>query len=268
MAAAFLMAAVPTATVGPAGRADAVVDPAGVIQRQLVPGQGVKIVERWGSRSPDGSWSFTDPVRGVVGFGKGTIVATDLKDPNVAVAGTRKICIGKREYESYVKPDPDEPLPPGKTWVTFEWPCQLFLKAGPHLSLTEAANLRAVLATTNRKRPAGIYDGVRTTLYEGTITFAQLHKANPDMRIGYHRRPPTGKYAGWKVSWRLWIGGDQLVRRAWSSWRELNDGPGRSAGDAPYEVHSKELRLSDWGMKVHIKPPPAEQTVESEEWHR
>ncbi|MFD1940040.1 hypothetical protein ACFSKW_52145 [Nonomuraea mangrovi] len=217
----------------------------------------------------DDDWTAVKPVRGVVEFGKGTIVATDMRNPNLARYGTRNICIGKRGYESYVKPDPDDPMPPGKTWVTYEWPCQLVLKSGFYLSLSDPVTLRAVLATTTRRRPAGIYDGVRTTLHEGVITFAQLYKANPDMRIGYHRRRPIGnEYAGWKVSWRLWIGGDQLVRRAWSTWRDPNDGPGRSASGPPYDVYAEDLRLSDWGKKVHIKPPPAEETVASEEWHQ
>lgn len=261
--AAVLIVAASTVTACPAVRADAVVDPAGAIQRQLVPGHGVKIVQH--SRMYSfGSWSAVKPVRGVVGFGKGKVVATDLKNPNLALAGTRNICIGKRGYESYVKRDPDDPLPPGKTWVTYDWPpCRLFLKSG-HVSLSDPATLRAVLATTTRKRPAGVYDGVRTSLYEGAITFAQLYKANPDMRIGFRSRP-TGKYATWKVSWRLWIGPDQLVRRAWSSWRDPNDSLDRSAGDEPYYAFVNDLRLSNWGMKVDIQPPPADETVAVEE---
>ncbi len=262
MAAVFLVAA-STVTAGPAVRADAVVDPVGAIQRQLVPGHGVKIIQRtrvnW-----SGSWSTHKPVRGVVGFGNGKIVATDLTNFNLGPHGTRNICIGKRGYELHAKPDPDWPLPPGKSWVTYEWPCQLVLKSGHHVSLSDPATLRAVLATTAHKRPAGVYDGVRTTLYEGAITFAQLHKAKPDMRIGFRSRP-TGKYATWKVSWRLWIGPDQLVRRAWSSWRDPNDSLDRSAVDKPYYAFVEDLRLSNWGMKLDIQPPPADETVASEE---
>lgn len=252
-------------TAGPALRADAVVDPAGAIQRQLVPGHGVKIVER--SRMfMFGSWSTVKPVRGVVGFGKGKIVATDMKNPNLGLRGTRNICIGKRGYESYVQRDPDDPLPPGKTWFTYDRPpCRLVLKSG-FVDLADQDTLRAVLATTTDKRPAGVYDGVRTTLYQGTITFAQLGKAKPNLRIGF-RSKPTGKHGTWKVSWRLWIGGDQLIRRAWSSWREPNDGPNKSPGDDRYYAFVDDLRLSDWGMKVDIKPPPADETVSSEELH-
>ncbi|WP_188188954.1 hypothetical protein [Nonomuraea sp. SYSU D8015] len=114
-------------------RADAVVDPAGAIQRQLVPGHGVRIVEL--SRMfMFGRWSSIKPVCGVVGFGKGRIVATDMKIP-----------------------------------------CR--------------------------------------------------------------------------------------------SWREPNDGPNRFAGDDRYYAFVDDLRLSDWGMKVDIKPPPADETVPSEELH-
>ncbi|WP_336216440.1 hypothetical protein [Nonomuraea sp. LPB2021202275-12-8] len=85
------------------------------------------------------------------------------------------------------------------------------------------------------------------------------------MSIGF-RSKPTGKYATWKVSWRLWLGPDQLVRRAWTSWRQPNDSPYRSAADDPYYAFVDDVRLSDWGMKVHIKPPPADETVPSEVW--
>jgi hypothetical protein len=263
MAVVALLATASTVTAGPAVRADAVMDPASAIQRQLTPGHGVKIVQR-GRFNWRGSWSTHKPVRGVVGFGKGKIVATDRTDFNLGRHGIRNICIGKRGYQLNAKPDPDQPLPPGKSWVTYKWPCQLVLKSGHHVSLSDPATLRAVLATTARKRPAGVYDGVRTTLYEGTITFAQLHKVNPGMRIGF-RSKPTGTYASWKVSWRLWIGQDQLVRRAWSAWREPNDTPDRSASEKPYYAFEEDLQLSDWGMKADIQPPPADKTVSSEE---
>ncbi|WP_125643520.1 hypothetical protein [Nonomuraea sp. WAC 01424] len=35
------------------------------------------------------------------------------------------------------------------------------------VSLSDPATLRAVLATTTSRRPAGMYDGVRTTVHEG-----------------------------------------------------------------------------------------------------
>ncbi|MFI7709309.1 hypothetical protein [Nonomuraea sp. NPDC049480] len=56
-------------------------------------------------------------MHGVVGFGKGKIVASDMKNPNIG-RGTRNICIGKRGCESYVKGDPDDPLPLGETWLS------------------------------------------------------------------------------------------------------------------------------------------------------
>ncbi|GGT22164.1 hypothetical protein ACFFV7_48550 [Nonomuraea spiralis] len=258
-----LLVTASTVTAGPAVRADAVTDPAGAIQRRLVPGHGVRIVQRT-KANWFGSWSTHKPVRGVVGFGKGKIVATDLTNYNLGRAGIRNICIGKRGYQLEARPDADRPLPPGKRWVTYEWPCRLDLKSGHHLSLSDPATLRAVLATTTSRRPAGMYDGVRTTVHEGVITFAQLHKVNPDMRIGARSRP-TGEYASWKVSWRLWIGPDQLVRRAWSAWRDPNDSLDRSAGEPPYYSFVEDLRLSDWGMKVDIQPPPADETVSSEE---
>ncbi|MEV4018867.1 hypothetical protein AB0J35_51095 [Nonomuraea angiospora] len=264
---AVLLVFVSVVAAGPAVRADTVVDPTGAIQRQLVPGRGVKIVER--SRMyMFGEWSSVKPVRSVVEFGKSTIVARDTKDPNLGLRGTRNLCIGKRNYQWDVKRDPEDRLPPGKSWVSFDddlCPSRLVLKSG-YVDLAHAATLNAVLATTTVRRPAGVYDGVGTTRYEGSITFAQLAKAKPGLRISF-RSKATGTYGDWKVSWRLWIGSDQLVRRAWSSWREPNDSLDRTAAEDPYYAFVDDLRLSDWGMKVHITPPPADQTVSSGELH-
>ena len=76
-------------------------------------------------------------------------------------------------------------------------------------------------------------------------------------REGPAGRRELGRYPPWRVA----------ELRSSRVWREPADGPGRSAGDDPYYAFVNDLRLSDWGMKVHIKPPPADQTVPSEEPH-
>lgn len=257
MATAALALAALTLTGVPASGASAAPDPVLATQRQLVAGHGVRITERHTFNDGGYSgWELFKPVTGIVGFGNGKVVATDLRDYNLAKRGIRNICIGKRGYQYEPKGVSD-----GKRWVTYEWPCKLALESG-HIRLDDPATFKAVLATTASKRPAGIYDGTRTTLYQGTITFGQLYKADPSMRVGLGSKP-NGKYADWKVSWRLWVGQDQLVRRAWSSWREpdiKNLTRGQGWFGFIYDV-----RLSDWGMKADIKPPPADQTVANED---
>jgi hypothetical protein len=79
-----------------------------------------------------------------------------------------------------------------------------------------------VLATTTAKRPAGVYDGTRTTLYEGRITIGELYKLNPRLQVDYFEKP-TGLYASYTklpVKWRLWLGSDQLVRRCQTRYDE------------------------------------------------
>ncbi|MEV1239125.1 hypothetical protein [Nonomuraea sp. NPDC049750] len=56
---------------------------------------------------------------------------------------------------------------PDATWVSDDWPpFRLVLKSG-FVDRANQATLRAVLATTTDRRPAGVYDEVRTTLYQG-----------------------------------------------------------------------------------------------------
>ncbi|GGP02135.1 hypothetical protein GCM10012278_08160 [Nonomuraea glycinis] len=47
------------------------------------------------------------------------------------------------------------------------------------------------------------------------MTFRQLRDVRPEMREG-----TEDEYGEWKIDWRLWIGKDGLVRRAWSKWRQ------------------------------------------------
>ncbi|WP_214319950.1 hypothetical protein [Nonomuraea sediminis] len=63
--------------------------------------------------------------------------------------------------------------------------------------------------------------------------------------------------ADWNVTWRMWLGKDQLVRRIWASYEVC--GLDAKVGDRRYHMID-DIRLSGWGMKVTIKAPPADQT--------
>ncbi|GAA2211380.1 hypothetical protein GCM10009850_068390 [Nonomuraea monospora] len=229
-------------------------DPVAAIQRQLVKGYGVRITEydTFNSGRISG-WERFKPTKGVVGFGDGKVAATDLWDFQLGVAGVRDICIGKRIWDY----DPADKLPNGKKWVTFKYPCVLRLQTG-HLRLDEPKVLAAVLETTKTTKASDTYDGTPTTLHEGSISFRQLWNVRPELRDGSVKN----EHADWEIDWRLWIGKDGLVRRAWSKWREpegdklkgLSDGQG-------WFGYVKDVRYSDWGMRLTIKPPPAAQTI-------
>lgn len=241
--------AVPAPSVAAAGTA---VDPVAAIQRQMVKGRGVRVVEYSTFNNGDG-WDRFKPTKGVIGFGNGKVVATDLVDHQIRKS--RDICIGKRQWEH----DPSKKHPKGKKWVTFPvmfaWQCELRLEAG-NLRLDKPEMFAAVLATTTSEQPSEMYDGVPTTLRQGVMTFSQLWALRPELR-------PKQEYghSEWPIQWRLWIGKDGLVRRVWVKWKEpeYEEFKGVSGGQGWFG-HVDDIRYSDWGMKLTIKPPPPAQT--------
>jgi hypothetical protein len=246
----------------PASGAATAGDPVAAIQRRLIKGHGVRITEydTFNSGAISG-WERFKPTKGVVGFGDGKVVATDLWDYQVGKAGVRDICIGDRDWEY----DPKEKrLPNGKKWVTFKWQCQLRLETG-YLRLDRPAVLAAVLATTTTTKASGTYDGLPTTLHEGSITFRQLWNVRPDLRVGSLK----DEHGEWAIDWRLWIGEDGLVRRAWSKWREPEGDKWKGVTDGQgWFGYIRDVRYSDWGMKLTIKPPPTAQVVDGDKVKR
>jgi hypothetical protein len=115
-----------------------------------------------------------------------------------------------------------------------------------------------MLATTETKGPGGTYDNTRTTLCQGTTTFGGLYKVSPAFRNQHGGKPPTGKYAKTELSWRLWLGEDQLVRRVRTSWPE-------KLGKRSI-VHVVDARLTRWGAKTDIAVPSAEETAGPDDW--
>ncbi|MFI6732644.1 hypothetical protein ACIBI9_06915 [Nonomuraea sp. NPDC050451] len=128
------------------------------------------------------------------------------------------------------------------------------------MRLSNPGTLKALLASTKAKYPAGVYDGTRTTLHEGIITLGEVAKADPDLLVGADR--PTGKYAGVRIDWKLWIGQDQLVRRCHVSYL-LPGVPGMDDFDPLQLV--EDVRLSRWGRATDIKPPAADQVATHDE---
>ncbi|SEG96326.1 hypothetical protein SAMN05444920_109348 [Nonomuraea solani] len=229
-------------------------DPVAAIQRQLVKGHGVRITEYSTFNSgPFLGWERFKPTKGVVGFGDGKVVATDLWHYQLGEAGVRDLCIGKRLWEY----DPKDKPRNGKKWVTFKHPCVLRLETG-YLRLDKPDVLAAVLATTTTTKASDTYDGSPTTLREGSISFRQLWNVRPELRDG----TMENEHADWEIDWRLWIGQDGLVRRAWSKWREPEGEKWKGATDGQgWFGFVKDVRYSDWGIKLTIKPPPTAQTI-------
>jgi hypothetical protein len=259
IAASAVMLVVPMVAAGLGGTANAQrapADPIDALKRQLVENRGVKmstvltVTEE--QKDKDHVWT-----KAVAEFGKGKIVAVDMthdSDRIKRIDPIRQIIFEGRQYiqNGYI--------PDGKSWLLNEDnEVRPKLDAG-WIKLADPAMLKAVLATTKVKRPAGVYDGTRTTLYQGTITVGQLSKASHGFPFGLVVML-TEKEAKAKMSWRLWLGEDQLVRRAWGSWSRpfsKNDGVPVS-----YVV---DARLTGWGTETDIAAPSADDVWTSSDW--
>ncbi|MEU6407524.1 hypothetical protein [Microbispora sp. NPDC046933] len=239
-------------------------DPVAALRKQFVAGHGVRFVSS-GSMSVVGVPAITFTSNGGYAFGRSGIVASDatqktkysdllkdeenLEDLQGLNDPVRTIVIGKTGYLSggvYAGL-----LPEGKTWLRVPG-----LKPGSSSTLgfvnpADWQSLKAVLATTKAKGPGGNVNGAKTTLYRGSITLGQLMKVNPSLNDGL---AALGSNPGKTVvSWKLWIGPDQLVRRASTS------------ADLKMKVDKSSFTftLSDvttfagWGKKVTVKAPPA-----------
>ncbi|GAA2683684.1 hypothetical protein [Nonomuraea recticatena] len=223
-------------------------DPVGALQRQLVENRGVKISKVYTTTVEGERVKYWD--KGVAEFGKGKIIATDITfDSEVRWNPERIITFAGRSYRK------DKTLVKVKGWLLDENKAiRPALKAG-WIEIANPVVLKAVLATTKVKRPAGVYDGTRTTLYQGTITFGELHKASLALPFGLDDNP-HGRDTKIKVAWRLWLGEDQLVRRAVGTWSTTSRGRDEPTRSFVFDTH-----VTGWGAKTHITPPPADEVV-------
>ncbi len=243
--------AIPTLITGFDTTANAQVTLAGpvdALKRRFVENRGVKMAEVFTVTRWDGE-KLNFWTKGAAEFGEGGITATDMtfrSDFKLFGGPVRQIVFEGRKYVR------DRALPEGKSWL-------LYKDKGFHpvldaywIKLADPVMLKAVLATTEAKRPAGVYDGTRTTLYQGTITLGELYRASTEPPVMIEEKP-TGQEAKIEISWRLWLGEDQLVRRAWGSWSEPRRKTRRS--------YVLDARLTGWGARTDITPPAADSVM-------
>ncbi|MFI7134972.1 hypothetical protein ACIBQ1_55565 [Nonomuraea sp. NPDC050153] len=242
--------------VPPSGVAEARLDPVAALRRQLASGKTVTFSNATVFKAWDGE-PRTFRQSGVHELAHGEVIASELLDLKDGKDPERFIVFPDRYYEqsSFL----GERLPEGKSWRVTEDKQSLALTCG-HMRLSHPATLKTLLAGTKDKRPAGVYDGARTTLHEGIITLGEVAKADPDLRVLDHK--PTGTYAQVRINWKLWIGQDQLVRRCQSS-SLLPGWPGKD--DLEPMQFVDDVRLSRWGRATDIKPPAADQVATRDE---
>lgn len=228
-------------------------DPVAALKRKLDGHGGVRESTVFRSFSGPKKDRVTSRAKTVFEFGGGEIVASDLRFSS-SLGDSRSIAFPHSVYNW--EPQHPDYLPAGKSWiVSTTKKNDLFISCG-QIRLSDPAVLRHVLATTAVKRPAGVYDGTRTTLYEGSTTIGALYKLDPSVWVDSIKKP-TGQYASYRklpVKWRLWLGRDQLVRRCQTRYDE----PDGFWGAEDRHVVITDERFSGWHDPIDVKPPPAE----------
>ncbi|WP_146607620.1 hypothetical protein [Spongiactinospora gelatinilytica] len=225
-------------------------DPVDALRRQFAAGRGVMVttkltVTKKGETIELGSAGAAD-------FGPRGITATDLTATMPAGvfsaftgAGPRVVTV--KGYR-YIK---DDTARESRGWQESGDDAVRPCLDATWTLLADPAMLAAVLATTTGRSRAGVYDGTPTVLHEGVITLGALHRACPQPCDRLDPAEPQGATAGAKVSWRMWIGEDLLVRRAWAAWDGVSE-----TGRILY-TQVADARMTAWGTRPGIEIPRA-----------
>ncbi|MER5647073.1 hypothetical protein [Streptosporangium sp. NPDC002524] len=244
-------------------------DPVSALKRQFRTHRGVKLTENT-KIVGEGKKSRVIFTRrsGVLEFGRSGLVASDLTTkfnlplPDNELKGlftpSRTLSLKGVSYTSggvFA-----ESMPEGKKWLRTPGDAVSLVSAVQQIiSTVEPGTLRATLAHTRAKRPGGTWDGTRTTVHSGTITLAELFRVSPAVRTMLGRKP-VGRSATLPVTWKIYLGSDQLVRRVVSSYTESTRGL-----NSTELTYVNDTRYTGWGTKVTIKAPPADQVADFDE---
>ncbi|PZG41314.1 hypothetical protein C1I98_21450 [Spongiactinospora gelatinilytica] len=115
--------------------------------------------------------------------------------------------------------------------------------AGP-VHLLEPDTLRAVLLSAyTGRQPSEVLDGTPTTVMSGTISMGELGRISPGFRSTHARYDPDTA-----VSWRLWLGQDELPRRLTTTWTRLDNSRSRT-------TTINDSRFTEWGRRAE-RPTP------------
>ncbi|MDF5758446.1 hypothetical protein [Spongiactinospora sp. TRM90649] len=255
-AAAVAVVLVTLIATGPASHAQAhagpgkTSDPVAALQRALVKGHGIRFFTHYESDFTTDGEMDKGPIRGTdrgrVEFSDGGLHASDLtsrspdnKDDPWPV---RWITFKGRHYVH------DRTMTDDGKWGKYEWTLVMMDHLRPRLdngdvNLLSPATLKAVLATTKSRHttPAG------TLRLEGTITTGALYKADRDIYTGLNGKLDAEEAKN-PIAWRLWIGKDGLIRRAWTAWTF-------PITPTMAQHLKKNMRITGWGSKVKITPP-------------
>ncbi|WP_433437504.1 hypothetical protein [Nonomuraea sp. CA-141351] len=226
-------AALVTAT--PAAQA-ASVDPVKALQKQLVPGHGVRISEKTRLTLDGKSIGATTRTTGTFEFGKKGIVATDLKNHAAgsdkslasALAPPRIITVGGH---SYVQGGLfSEDLPEGKKWVRYAAEAG----GGTYNQIIDIFEPKVLKAIVSHAK------SFKGGTYKGALTYKELAKV--------YGQKVSGAIGKTKIDYALKVNSKGLVTQLTSGWSMDFGVLGKTRSIT-------ETRYIGWGSKVRIKAP-------------
>ncbi|MEU7886092.1 hypothetical protein AB0B54_11395 [Microbispora bryophytorum] len=237
-------------------------DPTAALKKAFVPGRGVRFTS---SETIDvgGVATVKSSAKGRLAFGRSGVTGSDVtgrinygalldEDLEGADKPTRTITVGRT---AYVTGGVFSSLfPAGKKWLRTPGknPADVLGSNGVPVNPLDARTLKAVLATTKAKGAGGVVNGARTTLYRGAITLKQLAAVEPSLKKGL-----TASEAKTVVAWKMWVGGDQLIRKVQTTLTlKLKYKKMTMEVDA-----SSAVSFVGWGSRVTVKAPPKSQVA-------
>ncbi|MFB9678075.1 hypothetical protein [Streptosporangium vulgare] len=237
----------------------AVVDPVNALKQQFRAGRGVRLTETvrldWKKNTT------TVRRKGTLQFGPSGVVAADVVrratssrpvGKDIPVYVQHMINVDGKHYHCDVIPA-DTHLPAGKSWVraSVDRPLQKWgtVFGDQEINVFEPATLALLLrASTHRLPDQG------GTQYRGTITPAELRTASRSFRettsFGLDGKEKPGK-----ITWRLWVNNKGLVTRLVT----------RDAFTDLIDDYASDTRYTDWGSKVTVTAPPADQVIDEDD---
>ncbi len=237
-------------------------DPAAALRKAFVPGHGVRFASS-GTIDVGGMATVKSSAKGRLAFGRSGVTASDVtartdygalldEDLKGANKPTRTITVGRT---AYVNGGVFSSLfPEGKKWLRTpaKGAADVLGNNGEFINPLDGRALKAVLATTKAKGAGGVVNGARTTLYRGAITLKQLAEVEPSLKKGL-----SASEAKSVVDWKMWVGGDQLVRKVQTSLTLT-----LRYKKTTMEVDARNvISFVGWGSRVTVKAPPKSQVA-------
>ncbi|MEU7898028.1 hypothetical protein AB0B45_34855 [Nonomuraea sp. NPDC049152] len=243
-------------TGGGQAQASAPTDPVKALKKQFAPGRGVRVSET--NRTVVSGIKGAIPTRttGVIGFGKSAAVDYDLISRTTLTDEQKADLLGSLDYEltplhaikvgryTFVKGFHWGTMPEGKHWIRFGGSASWGddgQRGDQHVDVLDPAILKTVISK------AAI---VKSGEYRGTLTAEELYKE----KYGHEVR---------KISFRLFVNRDQLPVRLITEYTrkaEVPDKDGKLVKETEHNVI--DTRYSDWGAKVTISAPPADEVID------